>query len=85
MYTSTPLYHTLYIYKYANGSSTAFKYAVERGLLVRYVDGRNRRCYLVIAGFIADYKEQVLITRVKSRVYYILYYVPPSKREILSS
>ena len=50
------------------------------GFLVKGADGLNRQCYLIIAGFIADYKEQVLITGIKKAQHYNIYTVPLHER-----
>ena len=37
-----------------------------KGINIECADGRIRQCYPVICGIMADYKEQVFITGVKS-------------------
>lgn len=46
-------------------------------------DGYTRHCYPIIAGFMVDYEEQVLITGVKSGRHCSICQVPPDERENL--
>ena len=46
-------------------------------------DGYTRHCHPIIAGLMVDYKEQVLITGVKSNNHCTICQVPPSEREHL--
>ena len=56
------------MYLDTNGSGcAAIKKAARKGLLIICADGLTRFYFLIIAGFIADYKEQVLIIDIKSR------------------
>ena len=54
------------------------------GFLVNCADGHNRQCYPIIAGFMADYEEQVLITGIKKAQYCSICTVPPHERENLT-
>ncbi len=58
------------------------KAAVE-GLLMMCADGRVRRCHPIIAGMSVDYKEQVVITGIKSGMQCSMCQVPPEERENL--
>jgi hypothetical protein len=53
------------------------------GFLVKCADGRQRRCHPIIAGFMADYEEQVLITGIKKAQHCSICTVPPHERENL--
>ena len=46
-------------------------------------DGFTRHCHPIIAGMMVDYKEQVLITSIKSNSHCSICQVPPNKREHL--
>jgi hypothetical protein len=54
------------------------------GFLVKCADGHNRQCYPIIAGFMADYEEQVLITGIKKAQHCSICTVPPHERENLT-
>ena len=51
--------------------------------LVKCADGCQRRCHPIIAGFMADYEEQVLITGIKKAQHCSICTVPPHERENL--
>jgi hypothetical protein len=51
---------------------------------VKCADGHNRRCYPIIAGFMTDYEEQVLITGIKKAQHCSVCTVPPHERENLT-
>jgi hypothetical protein len=53
------------------------------GFVVRCADGHQHLCYPIIAGFIADYEEQVLITGIKKAQHCSICTVPPHERENL--
>jgi hypothetical protein len=53
------------------------------GFVVRCADGHQRLCYPIIARFIADYEEQVLITGIKKTQHCSIYMVPLCERENL--
>ena len=54
------------------------------GFVVKCADGHNRQCYPIIAGFMIDYEEQVLITGIKKAQHCSICTVPPHKRENLT-
>ena len=54
------------------------------GFLVKCADGYNRQCYPIIAGFMVDYEEQVLITGIKKAQHCSICIVPPHERENLT-
>jgi hypothetical protein len=51
---------------------------------VKYVDRFNRQCYQIIAGFMADYEEQVLITGIKKAQHCSICTVLSHERENLT-
>jgi hypothetical protein len=51
---------------------------------MHYANSNTRKCYLVLYAILADYKEQVLITSIKSSKHYTRCKVLPSNREILT-
>ena len=53
----------------------------KEGIEIRCADGFKRCCYLVFAGLMVDYKEQVLITGVKANMQCSICHVPPKKKE----
>ena len=55
----------------------------EAGLDIECADGATRRCHPVIAGIMADYEEQALITGIKKGQQCPICRVPPDKRENL--
>ncbi|OCK86542.1 uncharacterized protein K441DRAFT_599202, partial [Cenococcum geophilum 1.58] len=61
------------------------KRAARRGMPMRYADRFIRQCYPILTRFIADYKEQVILTEVKLGQYYIMCYILPYKRGNLLS
>jgi hypothetical protein len=56
----------------------------KEGFNVTYADGYVRLCYSIITRITINYKEQALITRVKSGQYYSICIVPSDKRENLT-
>src|SRR6266436_1200354 len=54
------------------------------GFLVECADRHNRQCYPIIAGFMADYEEQVLITGIKKAQHCSICTVAPHERENLT-
>ena len=48
------------------------------------VKGYKRRCYSVLADFIMDYKEQVLIIGIKANMQCSICHVPTKKRELVT-
>ena len=59
----------------------ALKTLTESGIDMRCADNCLRRCHPVIAGMIADYPEQVLMTGVKGGQHCPICLVPPKERE----
>jgi hypothetical protein len=53
------------------------------GFVVRCADDHQRLYYPIIAGFIADYEEQVLIIGIKKAQHCSICTVPPHERENL--
>ena len=51
------------------------------GMRILYADNAERLCYPIIAGIMADYEEQVLITGVKNQRHCSMCKVPPNDRE----
>jgi hypothetical protein len=52
---------------------------------MQYIDGFIQQYYPIFAGFMVDYKEQVVLTEVKSGQYCIIYYILSYKRGDLLS
>ena len=52
--------------------------------LVQCADRHNCQYYPIIAGFMIDYEEQVLITGIKKAQHYSICTVPPYERENLT-
>ena len=48
-----------------------------------YADGRVQQCHPIIAGINIDYKEQVVMTDIKSEMQYFMCQVSPEERENL--
>ncbi len=48
-----------------------------------FADGNVRQCHLIIAGMSVNYKEQVVITGIKSGMQYSMCQIPPNERENL--
>ena len=71
-----------YIYYYIlTWVCKALESLVKDSFLVKCIDGYNYQCYLIIAGFMADYEEQVLITGIKKAQHCSICTVPPHERE----
>ena len=49
----------------ANSILLALETLARDGFIITCADGYNRKCYPIIAGFMVDYEEQVLITSIK--------------------
>ena len=49
-----------------------------------YIDNYKRRCYLILANFIVDYKEQIFITGIKANMKYLICHILPKKRELIT-
>ncbi len=62
---------------------TALEALARGGFLVTCADGHRHMCYPIIAGFMADYEEQVLITGIKKAQHCSICTVPPHERENL--
>lgn len=54
------------------------------GIKLVYADGYKRHCYLVLAGFLLDYKEQVIITGIKSNLQYLICHILLKEREFIT-
>jgi hypothetical protein len=59
----------------------ALKFLMKDDFMDRCTDGYQCLYHLIIAGFIADYEEQVLITSIKKAQYCSIYIIPPHERE----
>ena len=53
----------------------------KKGIEIWCVNGFKQCCYPVFVGLIIDYKEQVLITSVKTNMQCFIYHVLPKERE----
>ena len=53
----------------------------KEGIEIWCANGFKRYCYLVLAGLMVDYEEQVLITGIKANMQCSICYVPLKKRE----
>lgn len=40
-----------------------------------YVDGYKKYYYLILTGFIVDYKEHIVIIDIKANMWYSIYYI----------
>ncbi|MCJ1470748.1 hypothetical protein MMC07_009395 [Pseudocyphellaria aurata] len=54
------------------------------GILMQCADGQLRKCFSIIAGFICDYEEQMMITGVKSGQHCSICEVPSDERQNLA-
>jgi Plavaka transposase len=61
----------------------AIEEAAREGVLIVCADGLTRICFPIIAGFAADYEEQVLITGIKSGQHCAICQVAPKERHRL--
>ena len=68
----------------ANSILLALETLARDGFIITCVDRYNRKCYPIIARFIADYKEQVLITSIKKAQHCSICTVPPNEQENLT-
>ena len=66
-----------------NDFSSALEDLTWAGFYVFCADGFYRQCHPIIAGFMVNYEEQVLITGIKSNNHCSICQVPPDKRENL--
>jgi Plavaka transposase len=62
---------------------TAIERLSQEGTIIRCADGRDRKCFPILAGIMADYEEQALLTGVMSGRQCTTCTVPPSLREDL--
>jgi len=53
----------------------ALEKAGKEGVYLLYIDGQDQYCFLLLAVFIADYKEQVTLIGIKSGRKYLTYYI----------
>ena len=74
----------LYKINLANSILLALEILIQDRFIITCVDRYNRKCYLIIVGFIVDYKEQVLIIGIKKAQYCSICIVLPNKRENLT-
>jgi hypothetical protein len=63
--------------------SLAIEQLSRDGIQIKCADGHYRNCFPIIAGIMADYEEQALLTGVKSGRHCTICQVPPSEREHL--
>ena len=56
----------------------------KEGIKIWYVNSFKWPYYSIFAALMIDYKEQVLITDIKTNMQYFIYYILPSKREIVT-
>ena len=56
----------------------------EKNIEILYVDSLKHYYFLIFVGIIVDYKEQILITKIKTCVQYSIYQVPSKKQENLT-
>ncbi len=63
---------------------TALKEYYGDGIEMICIDGLKRRYYLILAGVMVDYKEQVLITRIKANMQCSVCHVPPQEQKNLT-
>ena len=61
-----------------------FESLAKDSFVVRYTDGHQCLYHLIIAGFMTDYEEQVLITGIKKAQHCNICTVPPYERENLT-
>ena len=47
------------------------------------VDSYKRHCYLVVAGLMVDYKEQIFIIGIKTNMQCSICHIPPKKKEFV--
>jgi hypothetical protein len=62
-----------------NISSTAIQQLAHDSMIIIYTDSNNQQYFSILAEMIVNYKEQALITRVKSSQHCTIYTVPLSK------
>ena len=55
---------------------------MKKGIELVYTNNYKRRCYLVLAGFMVDYEEQVLITGIKTNMQYLICHILPKKKRV---
>ena len=55
----------------------------KNGIKLMYINNYKKRCYLILAGHIVDYKKQVLITGIKKNIQYLICYILPTKKELI--
>lgn len=63
---------------------TVLKEYYDAGIEMICIDSLKHRYYLILAGGIVDYKEQVLITGIKANMQYFICYISPQEQENLT-
>ena len=64
---------------------TALEKAGKEGVYLLYTDGQDRHYFPLLAVFMANYKEQVMLTGIKSGCKYSTYYIHINKRHDLTT
>jgi len=70
--------------KYRTNRTLALETLASDGEMMICADGKERHCFPILCGIIADYQEQTLITGVKCNVHCTICKVPPNERENLT-
>lgn len=47
-----------------------------------YIDNYKKHCYLILADFILDYKEQIFVTGIKANIKYLICHILPKKKRV---
>ena len=76
-YLSQPPF--FWFYKKRNTNDVIVLLEYKNGIKLVYANGYKRRCYPILADFIVDYKEQVLITGIKANMQYSICHIPSKK------
>ena len=61
------------------------KKASKEGVCLLYTDSQDQYCFLLLAIFMANYKEQVTLISIKSGCKYSTYYIYINKRHDLTT
>lgn len=51
----------------------------DNSIKLMYTNDYKKHYYLLLANFIVDYKEQVIIMGIKANMQYLIYYISPKK------
>lgn len=70
-------------YRLTERHSSAIKHLACTGMVAHCTDGKDRQCHPVIAGIMADYEEQAIMTCMKSGWDCTICTVPANERENL--